>query len=265
MGSLIKLILPIAIIYFAFVMGGWLVGLASILIIIAYLFYKNLPEIYILRSKYLYLKDTDKMFKLLEKAYKSGRMLPDHKIYYGYMCMREGKYSEAERLYNAATMLQKDPGVLARAKTNMALLQWKKGNIDEAVETIAEVYENYKSTVVYGNYGYLLLEKNEPEKALEINLEGYEYDNTSDLICDNLVQNYYMLGNYEESKKYAEEVMERNPMFPMPYYNYAKTLIALGDTEKAKQMLEKALEYPFSGVAAITKDDVLNLIEEIKG
>lgn len=264
MARLIKFLLPVAIIYIAFKFNI-LAGFAAILIIFAYLWYKNLPEIYILRSKQLYLKDTDKMFELLEKAYKTGRMLPDHKIYYGYMCMREGRYEDAERLYNAATLFQKDPGVLARAKTNIALLMWKKGNIDEAIELMAEVYENYKSTVVYGNYGYLLLEKKDLQKALEINLAGYEYDDTSDLIADNLVQNYYMLGNFEESKKYAEEVMGRNPQFPMPYYNYAKTLIALGDKEKAKEMLEKALEYPFSGVAAITKEDVLDLLEEIKG
>jgi len=263
LGSLLKLIFPFIIIYFAFKMGGWIIGFASIIIILAYLFYKNLPEIYIMRSKYLYLKDTDKMFALLEKAYKTGRMLPDHKIYYGYMCMREGRYADAERLYNAATLFQKDPGVIARAKTNMALLMWKKGDIDEAVKTMGEVYENYKSTVVYGNYGYLLLEKNEPEKALEVNLAGYDYDNTSDLIGDNLAQNYYMLGDYEESRKYAEEVIERKPQFPMPYYNYAKTLAALGEKEKACEMLNEALKYPFSGVAAITKEDVEKLLIEL--
>ena len=262
MKTLINLLLPILIAFAAFNMGGPIIGFAVVIIMVIYFIYKRLPEIYILMAKFNYLKDNEKMFSLLEKAYKTGRMKPDHKIYYGYMCMREGKYDAAERLYNAALALQKDEGVLARAKTNIALLLWKKGNIDEAVATMDEVYKNYKSTVVYG---YLLLEKKDLEKALEINLAGYDYDNRSDIICDNLAQNYYMLGDYEESRKYAEEVIERAPQFPMPYYNYAKTLIALGEKEKAAEMLKKALTYPFSGVAAITKQEVEKLLLSLEG
>ncbi len=260
MKTLINLLLPVLIAFIAFAKGGPIIGFAAVIIMLVYYIRKHLPEIYILMAKFNYLKDNEKMFALLEKAYKTGRMKPDHKIYYGYMCMREGKYDEAERLYNAALALQKDEGVIARAKTNVALLLWKKGSIDDAVSMMGEVYEKYKSTVVYGNYGYLLLEKKDLQKALEVNLAGYEYDSQSDIICDNLAQNYYMLGNYEESRKYAEEVIGRNPQFPMPYYNYAKTLVALGEKEKATEMLKKALTYPFSGVAAITKEEVEKLL-----
>ena len=260
MKLLIKFILPFAIAFLAFRYGGVLIGFASIVLMILYFIAKNRTEIAIYRAKYYYLKDNEKMFNILEKTYKTGLMTADHKIYYGYMCMREGRYDQAERLFNAAMTLQKDKGALARAKTNMALLLWKKGQIDEAVEMMAEVYENYKSTVVYGNYGYLLLEKGDLQKALEINLAGYEYDDTNDVICDNLVQNYYMLGRYEESLKYAKEMIGRNPAFPIPYYNYAKTLIATGEKEKACEMLKKALDLPFTGVAAVKKEDVENLL-----
>lgn len=263
--GLIKLLLPVAVIYFAFKMGGVLIGLLSILAVIAFVIYKNWTTIYILKAKNMYLKDTDKMFELLEKAYKTGNMLPDHKIYYGYMCLREGRYADAERLLNSAMAFQKDEGVLARAKTNIALLEWKKGNIDKAIEIMDEIYKVYKSSVVYGNYGYLLMENNQPEKALEVNLEAYDYDSTNDLITDNLAQNYYMLGDFEKSKKYAQEVIERNPQFPMPYYNFAKALNALGEKEKACEMLKKALTFPFTGVAAITKEDVENLLNQLEG
>ena len=55
-------------------------------------------------------------------------------------------------------------------------------------------------------------------------------------------------------------MIERNPQFPIPYYNYAKTLIALGDKEKAEEMLKKALQYPFSGIAEIKKEEVESLL-----
>ena len=260
MTLLLKLALPFIIAFFAFKYGGILIGFASIILMILYFILNKRTEISILWAKYHYLKDNEKMFAILEKTYKTGRMTADHKIYYGYMCMREGRYDQAERLFNAALSLQKDKGVIARCKTNMALLLWKQGKIDEAVEMMEEVYGEYKSTVVYGNYGYLLLEKGDLQKALEVNLAGYEYDSTNDIICDNLVQNYYMLGQYDESLKYAEEMVERNPAFPIPYYNYAKTLIAVGEKEKACDMLKKAIELPFSGVAAVTKEDVENLL-----
>ena len=264
MDLLIKLLLPFAIAFIAFKFGGLLIGFASIILIIIFFVWKNYTEISILRAKSYYLKDNEKMFSMLEKIYKTGKMAPDHKIYYGYMCMREGRYDQAERLFNAALAMQKDKGVIARGKTNMALLLWKQGKIDEAVEMMEEIYQNYKSNVIYGNYGYLLLEKGDLQKALEVNLEGYEYDDTNDIICDNLVQNYYMLGQYEQSLKYAEEMMARTPAFPLPYYNYAKTLLALGEKEKASEMLNKALELPFTGVAAVTKEDVENLLVSIE-
>jgi len=261
---LIKLLLPVVIAFFAFKYGGILIGFASIILMFLYLILKNRTEISILRAKYNYLKDNEKMFEILEKTYRSGRMKPDHKIYYGYMCMREGRLDQAERLFNAALALQKDKDILARGKTNMALLLWKQGKIDEAVEMMEEVYKDYKSSVIYGNYGYLLLCKGDLQKALEINLAGYEYDDTNNIICDNLVQNYYMLGQYEESLKYAEKMMERNPEFPIPYYNYAKTLIAVGEKEKACEMLKKAIDLPFTGVAAVTKEDVETLLLSVE-
>ena len=141
MKTLINLLLPVLIAFIAFAKGGPVIGFVAVIIMLVYYIRKHLPEIYILMAKFNYLKDNEKMFALLEKAYKTGRMKPDHKIYYGYMCMREGKYDEAERLYNAALALQKDEGVIARAKTNVALLLWKKGSIDDAVAMMGEVYE----------------------------------------------------------------------------------------------------------------------------
>lgn len=260
MKSLFKILFPALLVVAAFYFAGPLFGFLFLLAMIIYYIFKNMPMIYLMIGKFNYLKDNEKMFAYLEKSYQTGRMKPDQKIYYGYMCMRERKYDKAERLFNDAMAFQKDEGVLARAKTNQALLMWKKGDLNGAVELMGEVFEGYKSAVVYGNYGYLLILKNDLKKALEINLEGYDYDNTNDVICDNLVQNYYLLGDYEKSREYATQLMERNPQFPIPYYNYAKTLIALGEKDEAEEMLKKALNFPFSAVAEISKEEVENLL-----
>ena len=50
---------------------------------------------------------------------------------------------------------------------------------------------------------------------------------------------YYMLGKYEESEKYYKEIEARAPKSPTPYYNYAKTLYALGKKEEAAEKLRE--------------------------
>lgn len=239
-------------------------GFLAVIVIFSWLIIRSLPEIYLLIGKLNYQKNTMKMFDFFEKSFKTGRMKPDHRIFYAYMCMREGNLELADKMLNTVLAHKQKPDVLARAKTNKAILLWKMDKIDDAVLMIEEVYPEYKSSIVYGDYGYLLLLKGDLKRALEINLEAREYDNTNDIIADNLGQNYYLLGEYEKSHKIYLEIMERAPKFPIPYYNYAKTLYALGEKEKAVLKLKKALEYPFSSIAAIRRDEVeafLTLIE----
>lgn len=254
--SIFNILMIAAIVFFAFMKGGILIGFAIVIVSLLWLVYSKLPEIYIMLARFNYHNNTPKMFDLFEKAYKTGKMKPDHRIYYGYMCMREGNLEKAEKMLNTVLAYKQKPDVLARAKTNYAILLWKMGNINEAVETIEEVFPDYKSTVVYADYGYLLLMKGDIKRALEINLEAREYNSTDDVIADNLGQNYYLLGEYEKSREIYIEIMERAPKFPIPYYNYAKTLYALGEKEEAFEKLKTALEHPFSSVAAISREEV---------
>lgn len=262
--SLFNFLLPLALIVFAFWSGDILTGFLVSAAVIVFMITKNLPDIYVIFARLNYQKNTPKMFDYFEKAYKTGRMKPDHRIYYGYICMREGNLQKAEEMLDSVLAHKQKPDVWARAKTNYAILMWKKGNIDDAIKTIEEVYPEYKSTVVYADYGYLLLLKGELERALKINLEAREYNDTDDIIADNLGQNYYLLGEYEKSREIYLEIMRRAPKFPIPYYNYAKTLYALGEKEEALEKLNTALQYPFSSLAAISREEVeafMTLIE----
>ena len=262
--NLFKVVFPIIAVFAVFHFFGFLIGLIFFVLLLACLIYSNLPDLYLYLGKYFYLNDNNKAFSFFEKAYNTNRLKPEGKLYYAYICMREGNLDKAERVFNAVLAFKRDPEIMAQARLNYALLLWKKGNLDEALEITEKVYETYKSSVMYGNYGYLLLMKGDLQKALKINLEAYEYNDTNGVICDNLGQNYYLLGEYEKSREIFEKLMELKPQFPIPYYNYAKTLYALGDKAEAVEKLKFALECPFSAVAEISKDEVEALLYKIE-
>lgn len=258
------ILLPLLIIVLAFMSGGALIGFIAFAIMLIYSLHKYLPSIYMTLGKYNYLKNNDKMFDYFEKAYKTGRLSADQKLYYAYMAMREGRMDKAERLFNAVLSYKQEPDLMARARLNYGLFLWKKGNLDEAIELTEKVFKDYKSSVSYGNYGYLLMMKGDLQKALEVNLEAYDYNDSNAVIADNLGQNYYLLGQYEKSREIYEKLMQSNPQFPIPYFNFAKTLYALGEKEAASDKLKQALQYPFSAVAEISRDEVENMLLKIE-
>ncbi|MBQ7718354.1 MAG: tetratricopeptide repeat protein [Clostridia bacterium] len=256
--------LPVAVIVLVYMYCGLLLGLIASAALIIFWIYRYLPTIYMSLGHSYYLKDNDKMFDYFEKAYNTGRLTAEQKLNYAYMAMREGRMEKAERLFNAVLAYKQKPDLMARARLNYALFLWKSGNLDEALELTEEVFKDYKSSLSYGNYGYLLMMKGDLDKALEINLEAYEYNDANAVIADNLGQNYYLLGRYEESREIFEKLIASKPQFPIPYYNYAKTLYALGEKTEALENLNTALQYPFSSVAELSRDEVENMIAKIE-
>lgn len=261
--KLFGILIPTLLIILAFKYNFQL-GLGVLVIAAVYMIYEFLPDFYVYAARYNYGKNNAKMFELLEKAYKTGRLKADYKNYYAYMCLRENKLDKAEQLFNAVLSYKQPDDVKARCKLNYALLLWKKGENREALQMTEEVFEKYKSVVSYCNYGFLLIENGEFQKALEVNLEAYKYDSSNDIIADNLAQTYYMLGKYEESEKYYKEIEARAPKSPTPYYNYAKTLYALGKKEEAAEKLRRALEFPFTGIATVSVTDVEKMLAHVE-
>lgn len=259
-----NILLPVLAVVFISLYGGLLPGIIASAIIIIYWIYKFIPSVYMSLGNFYYHKDNSKMFDFYEKAYQTGRLNAEQKLYYAYIAMREGRMEKAERLFNAILSYKQQPDLMARARLNYALFLWKSGNLDEALELTEKVFKDYKSSVSYGNYGYLLILKGDLDKALEINLEAYDYNDSNPVIADNLGQNYYLLGKYEESREIFEKLIAAKPQFPIPYYNYAKTLYALGEKQEALENLNRALQYPFSFVAELSRDEVEAMITKIE-
>lgn len=149
-------------------------------------------------------------------------------------------------------------------KSNMALVQWKKGNLDEAINTLEEVIKKYETSNIYGSLGYMLIQKGDLDKALEFNLKASEYNSSNAIIMDNLGQTYYLRGNYDKATEIYENIMETNPTFPDAYYNYALVLKARKEYSKAIEIAKKALNYQLSFLSTITRQQIDSLISELE-
>ena len=264
MNKLFKIILPVLIIFFGYKILGVALGTVVLTAVIASAFEINKTSIYVFVAKLGYNKDNERMFNLFERAYRTGKMTPEQKLYYGYICMREGRLDTAEKMFGAVLAYKQTPQIRAQARLNSALLIWKRGNLNEALEITEGVFKNYKTTVSYGNLGFLLLESGDLQKALEFNKEAYEYNGKNDVIADNLAQTYFQLGEYDKSREIYDKIMTHKITSPTFSYNIAKTLSKTGDTELAIEYLKNALDMNFSGVASVDRETVEEFLHELK-
>ena len=257
-------LLPIVIVIAAFSYGGFKWAITASLVLIVFGVIKFLPTIYVYIAMFNYQKNNDKTFTFLEKAYTSGRMKPDYVLYYAYLCLREGKLDKSERLINSVLGRKYGDDIRNSANLNRALLLWKQDKLDEAIELLYEVGKEFKNSSYYGNLGYFLILKGEYQKALEFNMEAYNYNSDDFLILDNLAQTYYYMGSLKKSEEIYEELMAKNPQFPVPHYNYAKTLYALGKKEEAAKEARVALSFPFTHLAGAPSEEVAAFLENVE-
>jgi tetratricopeptide (TPR) repeat protein len=150
-------------------------------------------------------------------------------------------------------------------KSIKALVLWKKGELDNAAAILEEVIQTYKTTSVYGSLGCMLILQGDLEKALQFNLEAYDYNSSDNIINDNLGQNYYLLGMYDKAGEVYEKLIAKAPTFPEPYYNYGLLLEKQESFDKALEMMRKAMDQKFTYLSTITKEDVEAAIKRIEG
>lgn len=195
--------------------------------------------------------------KMLDKKPKYYAM-----VQYAYFLIKAGQYEKAETLYNQyifKDISKKKPKDTILSDINYALLVWKKGDLDYAIELTEDILEKYKNTAVYVNLGLFKILKGDYENALKTNLEAYDFSPEHLGVLDNLALNYYYLNEYEKAKEIYEKLFEINPSpsFADCYYNYGKVLEALNQKEEAKTFFEKALTSEFSVFSIVTKEQVI--------
>lgn len=212
--------------------------------------------------------DAVKGEKYFRRAHKTGSMTPECKLQYSSFCLRENDFKTGRRLLyeiiNSSTVQRVQK---LNAKHNMAVLMWKEGDLDEAIEYLEDVHEEKRATDTYGTLGVLYLERAKRDNAyddvIDFMLEAYEYNESDKTIADNLGETYLMMGEYEKAKEVYDNLLVTELVTPMPYYNYGLVLKALGEKEKALENFEKALTCRFTSVLTVTKELVQAEIDNL--
>jgi len=261
---IVGLAIPAVIIIIAWKINIWL-GAAVFLIYLAGLAYYNRPLIYsMIGSRNYMLGKTGEALKWFKKAHETKRAGARISVSYAYILLKNGDLAASEdilrQVINSSPRAEDVPYI----KSILALVLWKKGELDNAVDMLEEVIKTYKTTSVYGSLGYLLILQGDLEKALKFNLEAYDYNSSDKIIQDNLAQNYYLLGMYDKAEEIYKPLLESNPSFPEPYYNYGLLLEKTGETGRALEFIKKALDYKFTYLSSITREEVESKIREIE-
>lgn len=199
----------------------------------------------------------DEAYPDLEFAYESGTTKPQYLTAYGALLMQKCNYEKCLEVYERAIKhTPEESGFWPSIKCSMITCKYKLGQMDNALEEVAKLYDEYKSSTVYMLYGYLLMKSGELEKALEVNLEGYDYDQEDAAICDNLGQNYYLMENYEEAKKYFDKALRIKFNMVDSCYFLADIFLMEEHYQKAFDLLEEAMEAPFSALTTVTREQI---------
>lgn len=240
-----------------------LIALLTFIILLCYLIY-NRSNILASIAEFRYgTGHAEGALKLYKFADKIGKMKFVHRVRRAYLTLKEGDIDEANKLFVLISMDKLKPEQRAKLKESHALVAWKHGEVADAIEMLEYVHENFKSTTTYGSLGYMYIHSGNLKRALEYNLEGYEYNPENDIIVDNLAFTYLKLGDYENAEKYYAKLFEMDPKFPEGYYEYGKYLIEIkGEKEQGIELVKKALDCRFSFLSMSGRRDILDYLEQ---
>ncbi len=259
-----KFILPVLAIILLSTYSPW-AGLIGVLAYILYIIYSNRASIYtyIGRVKYSDGKLTEAL-ALYEKAYSTGKTRPKTSGSYAYLLLKNGNVEKAETILNGLMNQKLLKDEVQYIKSNLALVLWKKGDLNSAITMLEEVLPEFRNSTIYGSLGTLLILNGDIEKALLLNTEAYEFNDGNTIIMDNLANTYYMDGQYEKSAEIYEKLMEKKPTFPEAFYNYGLLLLKTGSAQKAEEMFNKALGFTITFLGTITREEIEEKLQEAK-
>lgn len=243
----------------------FIVGVFGLIIYLAVAGILSRDSIYGLMGNVRYTKgDLPGALKWYGRAYKTRKSGVKREISYGYLLLKSGRTDEAEGIFNELSGKELQESDKNSVRSNLALVLWKKGDLDSAITMLEDIIREYKTGAIYGSLGYFYILKGDLEKALEFNLEAAEYDSINTVILDNLGLNYYLLDQTDKSLETYKKLLSLKPAFPEAYYNYGRLLLKLGRADEALEMLRRARQYKVSFLSTVTKEDIESSIEKLE-
>lgn len=261
-------IIIICIIVQAFVLTkNFLVGIPILLVYLAFILYKSKPAIYAIKGNKAFENgDYKKAINYYEVACNSFYCSDTIKIRYAYIALQANELSLCKDVLDIIPSNPlKDPK-FSSYKITEALLTWKSGNTQKAIEICKKANLKSKSTLLYETLGCLLLLDKRYYEALNYNREAYEQDKNNPVILDNLAQSYYFLGYYEKANEIYTQLLtstEFKITFSEPYYYNGLNLEKLGNKSDCIDSLKEALKRKTSFVSDLTPETINNTLSKM--
>ena len=208
--------------------------------------------------------DVDGAVQLYQEALNEGLTDVRALLTYSVILIRQSKFKEARELL---VKIQKYPMTddnRSQLFVNYASCVYKMGELQKGIDLLERQHQKQPCGMIYQTLGYLYVEADDAEKALNFNLEAYDYDDEDSITLDNLGQTYYrLLGDKEKAKEYFEKALEIKPGQIDTLYFLAQYDLEAGDKEAAKEKLETALEGRFSPLNYASREQVEEIIRSL--
>ena len=215
-------------------------------------------------------KDEAKTLAWFEEAWKIRQLDPGMVTAYAYQLLKAGLIDRADEVLASFRNERRTKKPLKTADVNLvrtyqSLVLWKQGKLDEAVDELLTLRsEGYQTTTLYGNLGYLLLEKGDLALAETICVEARDWAPTGKVILDNLGALRLAQGNLTAAQEAYEALIDLQPKFPEAWYGAALVALKLDNPETAIELLEYALTLPFNAMTTIPRSRVEQLLESAR-
>ncbi|MDD4688184.1 MAG: tetratricopeptide repeat protein [Eubacteriales bacterium] len=201
-------------------------------------------------------KQRERALKLYRFSIKAGGCSVLTKINYAYIALRHGYIEESEKILKKVLFQTRSVSNIVAAKSSLALVYWKRDDIDKAIELLEEVISSGANTNAYGSLGHMYNVTGDYEKAISLNTMALDYAPNDSIILDNYGTTLFKTGDIKGAKKIYKKLMDNNPTFPEAYVTYGDILASEGDKNGAKKMYKKALEANFTFMTTLTKEAI---------
>lgn len=213
--------------------------------------------------------DEPKTLEHFAKAEAAGRLGAEVTASYVYLLLKAGRNDEAMALVNLTLAHGRRGKPLKETErrllvTYRALTLWQQGEREEAAALLEDLHaQGYRTTSLYGNLGFFLLELGRLERAEEICTEAAEWAPDGKVILDNLGSLRLVQKRWDEALEVYGRLLALNPKFPEAWWGAGRASLETGDPAEARRRWEHALTLPFHAVTTVDKAEVEAAISQL--
>lgn len=205
--------------------------------------------------------DEIKTLEQFAKAEAAGRLGAETTASYVYLLLKNGRNGEAQVLVDRALSGRKGKPLKESEKrlltTYQALVFRQKGELAEAVGLLEDLHaEGYRTSALYGNLGFFLLEAGELGRAEVLCVEAAEWAPDGKVILDNLGALRLLKKEWDQALEVYGRLLALEPKFPEAWWGAGRAAFETGDKDEARRRWEKALTLPFNALTTVTKAEI---------